>query len=182
MTTPEDPFKQHHPDRQANDKQLSKMGGVMMLAGWVLFFGLLTMFFNNYMHPRSDGRITSSGDRIVTVYRNINNQYLSTGKINGKSVVYLIDTGATGISIPVKVARETGLLSGSPSTVSTANGLRTVYQTTVKKLELGPIVIKNIRAHINPGLTDNQILLGMRVLRQLDIRIKGDTMTLRQGK
>ncbi|VAW71991.1 hypothetical protein MNBD_GAMMA12-2994 [hydrothermal vent metagenome] len=181
MTQSQDPFK-HSPDRQANDQQLSRMGGIMMMAGWIVFFGLLTMFFSNYLNPRSKGRITSTGDRVVTVYRNINNQYLSQGKINGKDVVYLIDTGASGISIPTKVARRLGLRAGAPSKVITANGIGTVYLTTVKQLELGPIIIKNIRAHINPGLTDNQILLGMRVLRQLDIRIKGNTMTLRQNK
>lgn len=180
MTT-EDPFKQHS-DQHSNDKKLRNMGAIMMLAGWIIFFGLLTMFFNSYINPRSEGRITSTGDRIVTVYRNMHNQYLSAGKINNKNVVFLIDTGATGISIPTSVARRSGLRTGPPSNVTTANGVRIVYQTLVKKLELGPIVIRNVRAHINPGLTDNQILLGIRVLRQLDIRIKGDTMTLRQNK
>ncbi len=179
MTT-QDPFKKHY-HQHSNSKKLKNMGAIMMLGGWVIFFGLLTMFFNSYMSPRSEGRITSTGDRIVTVYRNFHNQYLSAGKINGKEVVFLIDTGATGISIPTSVARRSGLRTGPPSSVSTANGIRTVYQTLVAKLELGPIVIKNVRAHINPGLTDNQILLGIRVLRQLDIRIKGDTMTLRQN-
>ncbi len=181
MKKSQDPFK-HSPDRQENDQQLSNMGTIMMMAGWIVFFGLLTMFFNNYLNPRSKGHITSSGDRVVTAYRNSDNQYLSQGKINGKDVVYLIDTGASGISIPTKVARRIGLRAGAPSTVSTANGFGTVYQTNIKKLEFGPIIIKNIRAHINPGLTDNQILLGMRVLRRLDIRIKGNTMTLRQGQ
>ena len=66
--------------------------------------------------------------------------------------------------------------------MSTANGIGVAYGTRVDTLEIGPIVIKNLRAHINPGLTDNQVLLGMRVLRKLDIHISGNKMTLRQRK
>jgi len=181
MTQPQDPFNHNStPKRRTADN--GNIARAMMFLGWILFFGLLTMFFSHYLSPRVEGRITSTGDRIVTLYRNNHNQYLSTGKINGQNVVYLIDTGATGISIPPSVANKAGLRKGSPSRVSTANGIRIVYGTRIKTLELGPIVIQNLRAHINPGLTDNQILLGMRVLRKLDIRIKGDTMTLRQRK
>lgn len=180
MKQPQDPFNHNSSSKRTADS--GNIARVMMFLGWILFFGLLTMFFSHYLSPRVEGRITSTGDRIVTLYRNNHNQYLSTGKINGQKVVYLIDTGATGISIPPSVANRAKLRKGSPSQVSTANGVRVVYGTRIKTLELGPIVIENLRAHINPGLTDNQILLGMRVLGKLDIRIQGDTMTLRQRK
>jgi len=188
MTQPKDPFdqKQYNQDpfnhHKSPEKKIRSMGHIMMLAAWVLFFGLLTMFFSSYMSPKVEGRITSTGVRVLTLHRNNYNQYLSTGKVNGQNVIYLIDTGATGVSIPPSVAKRAGLKRGRTSTIYTANGIGTVYSTRIKSLEIGPIVIKNIRGHINPGLTDNKILLGMRVLRKLDIRLKGNTMTLRQGK
>ena len=158
----------------------------MLLGCWLIFFALLTMFFSHHLEHKKnpnrvvDGRITKSGDRIVTLYRNDRNQYLSAGKVNGQAVTYLIDTGATGISIPTSVAKKAGLRTGRSGSAATANGFVTIYETRVDKLELGPIVVRNVPAHINPGLTDNQILLGISVLRKLDIRIKGRKMTLRQ--
>jgi len=36
-----------------------------------------------------------------------------------------------------------------------------------------------VRGHLNPGMRDNQVLLGMSVLKQLEFTQRGDTLTLR---
>jgi len=47
-------------------------------------------------------------------------------------------------------------------------------------VELGGIVIKNIRASINPHTPDDQVLLGMGFLKHLELVQKGDFLTIRQ--
>ena len=176
MTQSQDPFNRNTSPHDSS----GNTGMIMMFAGWILFFVLMLMFFSHLQKPRVEARITSTGERIVVLYRK-NNQYLSTGKINGVDVIYLIDTGATGVSVPTKVARKAGLRAGPKTAIITANGMRSAYLTKIDKLQLGPITVRNVPAHINDGLTDNQVLLGIHVLRKLDIRIKGNTMTLRQA-
>jgi len=64
--------------------------------------------------------------------------------------------------------------------VSTANGNAEVRATKIDKLMLGTIQLQNVQASITPGMTGDEILLGMSVLKQLDFTQSGKTLTLRQ--
>ena len=44
---------------------------------------------------------------------------------------------------------------------------------------IGPIVVRNVPASINPGLRDMDILLGMSVLKRIEFTQRGDTLILR---
>ena len=53
---------------------------------------------------------------------------------------------------------------------------------TVKldRLQLGDIVLRDVRALVAPGLHGNQVLLGMSALNKLEFTQRGGTMLLRQ--
>lgn len=147
----------------------------MIYMAWILFLGILTMGFNklleNQNNPNQNVEISYNDDRIAEVRLEQNRQghYVANGKINGGMVTFLLDTGATQISIPEKVAQRLGLKKGYPSQVITANGTIKVYSTKLNSVSLGAITLHNLRGHINPHMEGDEILLGMNFMKHLEI-------------
>jgi clan AA aspartic protease (TIGR02281 family) len=72
-----------------------------------------------------------------------------------KRVPFLIDTGASGVSLPAQVVADLGIPihSGTPRvTVSTANGLVRVPMIDVGSVQLGEARVENLRATVNPTM------------------------------
>ena len=93
---------------------------------------------------------------------------MTSGLINNQPVVFLLDTGATNVSVPGHLASRLGLQSGAPQRMSTANGSRIVYQSTIDSLNIGNINLYNVAANLNDGMQGEHILLGMSALKQLN--------------
>jgi aspartyl protease family protein len=104
----------------------------------------------------------------------------SPGLINGQPVRFLLDTGATHTSVPAHLAQSLGLRPGAPSTASTANGTVTVRATRIDALDIGPFRFAGAPAHLNPGMRDDDVLLGMSVLKHLEFTQRGDVLVLRK--
>jgi aspartyl protease family protein len=104
------------------------------------------------------------------------------GTINGREVLFVVDTGASMVMLPKTVADKIGL-NGSDETnvVSTAAGLVTVSPATIDSLVLGPIRLARIDAVINPSDSSGLVLLGMSALKQLKIAQEGGRMVLKQS-
>ena len=156
-----------------------------MYLGWLVVLGILTWLFGNWeesrYNPNRNVISTVNDDRTeVILQRNQWGHYAATGTLNGKTVTYLLDTGATTVAVPGQLARELGLRRGRPFIVSTANGNATAYATTLNTITLGDIEMRNLRATINPSMLGDKILLGMNVLQHLELIQKGDTLTIRQ--
>lgn len=107
--------------------------------------------------------------------------FYAMGAVNGKSVRFLVDTGATMVSLGAGDASRIGVdwRKGQPGMAQTANG-----QTRVWKVRLDTIRIGDITLHGVDGLvheTDMPIaLLGMSFLSRMEIRNEGSTMTLKK--
>ncbi|HSJ49577.1 MAG TPA: retroviral-like aspartic protease family protein, partial [Gammaproteobacteria bacterium] len=54
------------------------------------------------------------------------------------------------------------------------------HATRLDELRIGDIVLRDVRASINPAVDDIGILLGMSVLKQLEFTQRGDILILRQ--
>lgn len=164
---------------------IGRTGKIMIVGAWILVLGLLTLFFTHWQerelnpNPAPEGRI-ADGSREVVLQRNRFGHYVAGGTINGRDVTFLLDTGATHISVPGDLAQDLGLTPGPAYAVSTANGTITVHGTSVDTLELGPIRLRDVRANINPYMQGNEVLLGMSALRDLEFSQRGDRLTLRQ--
>ncbi len=157
----------------------------MVFAAWVGVAVLLTWFFSDYLDSQWNpnrsvvSRVNVDAQKEVVLQRNRYGHYVATGRINGESVVFLLDTGATHVSVPEHIAIRIGLQRGDPVQVSTANGVTTVYSTLLKEVQLGDILLQNIRADINPHFEEDEILLGMAFLKHLEFTQRGDTLVLR---
>lgn len=162
-----------------------QIGKRMSFVAWIIALLLLIWFFNGALerqyNPNSNPDSSLSDGRAeVKLKRNRQGHYVSGGFINQQAVTFLLDTGATNVSIPAHLAPQLNLARGYPINVMTANGTVTAYQTRIDSLQIGDIQIRDVDATINPGMTDNEILLGMSALGQLDFRQTGDWLILNQ--
>lgn len=153
--------------------------------GWIVVLGLLTFYFSRFLeqenNPNQNLSVSQTGNsRQVQLQRNRYGHYVSNGMINNKTVVFILDTGATNISIPEKIAQKLKLRAGISMPVNTANGQIQVYATTLDSVKLGAIELHNISANINPYMQGEEVLLGMSFLKHLDFSQQGDQLLIRQ--
>ena len=165
--------------------QQRRIGKFMVGAMWLLLLGLLTLFFNDFLEQQHNpnqqiATMQRDGQQQIMLQRNKYGHYVASGMINQQPVVFMLDTGATDISIPEKVAKRLGLQRGRAVTYQTANGPAINYATKLDSVSLGPITLYNLAASINPNVNQDDILLGMSFLKHLEFTQKGDTLTLTQ--
>jgi aspartyl protease family protein len=162
------------------------IGRWMIYGMWILLLGLLSLFFNNVLDQQYNpnqhhaGRVTADGIREITLQRNHYGHYVTSGTINGHEVVFLLDTGATDVSVPAKLADRIGLKRGAEIIYQTANGPAPSWLTKLDTVSIGNVEVENIRASINPNFDGDEVLLGMSVLKKLEFTQRGDTLTIRQ--
>jgi len=163
-----------------------RLGGWMIAAMWLLLLGLLTLLFDGLLerwanpNPEPSGRV-GEDMREVVLQRNRYGHYVATGRINGTEVLFLLDTGASDVSVPEALARRMGLKRLGPAIYQTARGPMRAWRTRIAQLELGPIVLTDLPASINPHAgDDNEVLLGMSALKQLEFTQRGDVLIIRQ--
>ncbi len=176
------------PERDAPpDAPSQRMGKGMMYAAWLVALGLLTWSFQGWLEEQDNPnrRIESSvSDTAIEVVlqRNRHGHYQAIGQINGERVEFLLDTGATTVAVPVRMAERLSLSRGPAITITTANGTATAYLTRLNEVRLGEITLHDVAATITPSMDGNDVLLGMSFLKQLEFTQRGDTLTLRQAR
>tara|TARA_R110002110_G_scaffold137840_4_gene323233 strand:- start:371 stop:862 length:492 start_codon:yes stop_codon:yes gene_type:complete len=161
------------------------MGQGMMVVAFILAIGLLTMFFADVQetqrNPNQAPTSAMAGNAVeVALLRNRQGHYVVTGTINRQPAEFLLDTGATDVVIPADLAARLNLTRGQPGRAMTANGMVTVYSTSIDRLTVGDIELYDVRASINPGMNGASILLGMSALKHIEFVQRGDQLTLRQ--
>ncbi len=128
---------------------------------------------NAYVPPpeksKGDGYYVSAKKGVGGVYR-------LDGEINGVAVNMVIDTGAAFLSIPSDLAQKLNLKKGNAHNLMSANGPVQGYETTVKSLKIGRMVITNIPAVVSPNTAG--VLLGQSVLGSLKVEQMKDELRL----
>lgn len=158
-------------------------GLTVIVVGWVLTFALLWWLFDDYLErrefPNRDLVVAEGSASEWVLRRNHAGHYLAPGRINGHDVVFLVDTGATQVSVPAHLADTLGLKPGARGRALTANGSVEIRHTRIADLALGPFTMRGVSGHINPGMQSDQVLLGMSVLRHLEFTQRGEHLILR---
>ncbi|VAW56409.1 Aspartyl protease [hydrothermal vent metagenome] len=163
-----------------------KIGAVMLALMWVGIFIVLGVFFSDILdkqrNPNQSVSTQVLSDKVkeLVLKRNRMGHYVANGRINSQPVTFMLDTGATDVSIPEPIARKLQLKPGHQATYQTANGTVQVRMTMLDSISLGDIKLSNVRATINPGYKSHEILLGMSFLKHLEFSQRGNILTLRQ--
>lgn len=118
----------------------------------------------------------------VSLTADATGHYMTPGSINGRPVRFLVDTGATLVSIGASDARRLGLryLGGEKGYSHTANGVTTVYRIKLDSVKVGSIAMTNVDAVVHPDNDMPFVLLGMSFLGRLELRHEGQTLTMTQ--
>jgi aspartyl protease family protein len=157
------------------------LGRGMALVASLLVLGMFYLYFENSLQTRNNPNRElqiAPGSELV-LKRSRDGHYVFPGTINGQPVTFLLDTGATLVSVPAHLADALNLKAGAYQQSITANGTVTTRTTRVKALAFGPFKLRDVPASINPGMAEDKVLLGMSVLKHLDFTQRGDTLVLR---
>jgi len=108
--------------------------------------------------------------------------YLTPGSINGYSVDFIVDTGASAIAINANTAKRLGIdyKRGKAVGVRTASRIEMAYQVSLDLVQVGGIKLHNVSAMVLDGEEPMRALLGMSFLGQLDMQRSGERMDLKQ--
>lgn len=117
----------------------------------------------------------------VEVPRSYDGHYYLTLTADGTPINFVVDTGATDIVLSREDAARAGIDINTlvfTGLANTANGTVRTARTSVDRLELGPIVDRNVPVWVNDGEM-NGSLLGMAYLHRFDtLQISNGTLTL----
>lgn len=121
--------------------------------------------------------------REVMITRNNQGAYTSYGSINGRSVAFLVDTGASSVAMSASVAKGLGIpyvLEGRKARIATASGQATGYQIKLDRVQIGEVSLTDVDGVVIEAEAPPQVLLGMSFLQRLEMTQKGNVMMLRQ--
>jgi aspartyl protease family protein len=132
------------------------------------------------MHGQHYRGTAPTSDRAqVTLTAGLGGHFVGDGAVNGNSIRFLVDTGASAIALPASEANRLGIdyRKGRRGMSNTANGPAPVYGVSLDSVRLGDIELQHVEAVVfEQGL--DTALLGMSFLNRLEMKREGSTMTL----
>lgn len=101
------------------------------------------------------------------------------GQVNGRTVRFLVDTGATTVSLPAAFAKSAGIdyQKGQRGVVSTANGQAAAFRVRLDSVTVGDITLYQVDATVMEAGLD-AALLGMSFLNRTDLKRDGANLVL----
>ena len=108
--------------------------------------------------------------------RSANGHYFVAGSINDQPLNFVIDTGASVVTIPASMANTASLHCEQYGRMQTANGSATACKTTISKLTFGKFILHDVEALVAPNLA--QPLLGMNVISRFNVEQRDGQMSL----
>lgn len=112
----------------------------------------------------------AAGARMHTVDRNRRGQFHVDGRVAGRKLSFMIDTGASVIALTAQDATRLGvrpMRSDYDVNVSTANGMVKAARTRLSSVEIGGLTVRDVDALVLPEGALSENLLGMSFLNKL---------------
>jgi aspartyl protease family protein len=125
------------------------------------------------------GASNESASREIVIPASSGGHFMASGSINGKSAQFMVDTGATLVSVGKADAERLGLdLSAARQGVTqTANGPVPVQIIVLPRLRVGNVEVSNVGAAVMPSSMPH-VLLGNSFLSRFQMRRDNDVMRL----
>lgn len=120
---------------------------------------------------------------LVTLSPDQNGMYRTTGSINGQSMGFMVDTGATLVAMNSAEAKRLGIdfrVVGKKSQVETASGMATAFYLTLRTVKIGAIEVRDVEAVVLDGGFPTVTLLGMSFLSRIDVEHSGGMLRLKK--
>lgn len=127
----------------------------------------------------ADATAASAGPALLRLVPDARGHYWTQGSVNGASLRFMIDTGATYVAISSEEAKRAGIdyRRGQQIVMNTANGQSAAWLVTLDRVSIGGIVMHGVQASIHEqGLP--VALLGMSFMNRLDLRREAGDLVL----
>ena len=120
----------------------------------------------------------SKGSRIVLA-AGTGGHFVTQGAINGKTVQFMVDTGATSVAMGAGLAERIGIdyRKGEPGRSSTANGIINTWRIRLASVRVGDVEVYDVEASVLPAEMP-YVLLGNSFLGRFQMRRDNDQLVL----
>lgn len=125
------------------------------------------------------GAASDGGGSKIVLTASSGGHFVTTGSINGRTVQFVVDTGATSISMSQAEADRIGLKykDGQRGFANTANGQVPVNRVMLDNVRIGDVQVYGIEALVVPAQMP-MVLLGNSFLTRFQMKRENDVMTL----
>jgi clan AA aspartic protease (TIGR02281 family) len=115
-------------------------------------------------------------DGVLILKQRGNGHYFLEAMVNDKALTLLVDTGASGVALPMSFAITAKISCRNKTYMQTANGVAEACTTIIPKLTIGPFILTDVPAVISKNLS--QPLLGMNVLQKFKVEQNNGEMRI----
>jgi aspartyl protease family protein len=160
---------------------------VKMAVAWIAIFAVMFVGFSLREDFKALGkRVFGQGNVVVgdggevRIRKGEDGHFSVDAKVNGQTVEFLVDSGATVTTVSGDTAERVGLEPQGvvPVVVATANGMARAWRSRADTLSVGGIRRENLAVHIAGPRSDID-LLGMNFLSTLSAwRVEGEWLIL----
>lgn len=132
--------------------------------------------------PPPDNARQASGRGSMVLTADARGHFSTQVEVNGASSSFLVDTGASVVTLPSSLARRANidLERATPITISTANGRTRAYRVVLNTVKVGSLSAHLVEAVVIEDAKLPFALLGMSFLNRMDMHREGDSLTLLQ--
>ena len=125
------------------------------------------------------GAASDGGGSQIVIVAGSGGHFMTGGSINGKAVSFVVDTGATAVSLSESVADRIGLdyRKAQRGMANTANGPVPIHVMSLNVVRVGDVNVYNVDAVIMPAPME-LVLLGNSFLTRFQMKRDNDTMRL----
>ena len=125
------------------------------------------------------GAASEGGGSRIVLAAGSGGHFSSGGSINGRAVEFMVDTGASVVSMGQADAERIGLKyrEGQRGMAQTANGPVPVHRVMLTSVRIGDVQVYNVEALVIPAQMP-YVLLGNSFLTRFQMKRENDVMTL----
>ena len=154
-------------------KSASGRGAVVVVDGEEMKLGVNQSIAGNFKKPNRSS---------LRIYPDPLGMYYTDGRINGQDTRFLVDTGATFVTLSGRKARSLKIdyRKGIPSTAQTAAAVVRTWLIRLDSVEIGGIRASNVEATVIAGDQPPEVLLGNSFLQHTRMQNAGSVLELRQ--
>lgn len=143
---------------------VDKQGALLRVAGVERSYPLSREYSAGFAEPVK---------KRLSIAKGIGGHYWVAGSVNGQTVQFLVDTGATSVALNDAHARRLGIdyrVNGQPLQVNTASGITRGWRVMLDRVKVGDLEVLGIEAVVLEGSAPHEALLGMSFLSRVGWR------------
>jgi aspartyl protease family protein len=125
----------------------------------------------------------NNNTRSISILRGQNGHFQTDAVLDGRRMSFLVDTGASVISLRESDAARLGIHPGQRDytmKISTANGVTLAAPIEINRVEVGDLTVRNVAGLVLPDQALAQNLLGMSFLSRVHWQYESGRLVLEQ--